>query len=352
MKGILRRSAALVLAILISLTGTAGFAQGLDTAYMDLLLEALRQQPVADRSNFAEILKITIYDAAAIDVTKTNYQTHLSDAQKTFLADNQITSTDIVKNLEALKSWSTEDRMALIDAAKYLQKSTMLMLNDKYTMTAGPGVPVMPSDEIKSELPKGGISIMKPALAAVQSFKDMEKHWSRSYVTLLTRAGVIAGYPDGTYQPENTLTRAEVITMLVKAFAKDYRTLKPAALPTDLKTGDWHYDFMTYAAYLNLYPTLEGKALPDQGLTREKTANILANMAQVLRLSNPGGEAKIYTDVATLTLSSQEDLQWLSRLGIFSGYPDGTFKPHQVVTRAEASVLMIKMMQLFYGTLE
>jgi hypothetical protein len=128
--------------------------------------------------------------------------------------------------------------------------------------------------------------------------------------------------------------------------------LKPEVLPTDLKAGDWHFDFMTYAAYLNLYPILEGKALPDQGLTREKTANILANMAQMLRLSSPGGEAKIYTDVATLTMSSQEDLQWLSRLGVFSGYPDGTFKPNQVVTRAEASVLMIKMMQLFYGTLE
>ncbi|MZQ98838.1 MAG: hypothetical protein GT601_14310 [Acidaminobacter sp.] len=348
-----KKVAAASLALMISLSGTASFADGLDTAYVDLMLTALKAQPAEERESFGDLLKITLYDADAIEVTKSNYQTQLTDTQKDFIETNGITPAIVIRNLEALKTWSFEDRMALIDAATTLNRNGMISLNNKYeTKTSTGGSVFTPPEEVKQTLTDRGIALEKPVLGIKTEFKDMTKHWSTSYVTLLTRAGVIAGFPDQTYRPEQPLTRAEVITMLVKALSKDYKTLKPAALPLDVRAADWHYDFMAYASYLGLYEVLDGRALPDEPLTREKTANLLSNMAMVLKLNPEGGTSLNFTDISTLSATSQEDLLWLTKMGIFSGYPDGTFRPQDIVTRAEASVLMIKMMQLFYGTLE
>ena len=359
-----KKGAAGALAILIALTGSAGFAEGLDTAYMDLMISALKAQPVEEREDFGELLKITLYDADAIEVTKSNYESQLTEVQKNFMESNGISDSVVINSLEALKTWSFEDRMALVDAAVTLDKSKMLTLNDKYddansggsgagTGTGSSADPVyMPSEAVKQTLIEKGIAIDKPALAEGKSFSDLSAHWALSHVTLLTRTGVIAGFPDKTYRPEQPLTRAEVVTMLVKAFSKDYAGLKPGMLPLDVRPGDWHYDFMGYAAYLGLYEILDGRAFPDAPLTREKTANLLANMAGTLKLSAEGGASLSFRDISGLKTESQEDLLWLTRLGVFSGYPDGTFRPEQIVTRAEASVLMIKMMQLFYGSLE
>lgn len=347
-----KKGAACALAALISLTGSMSFADGLDTVYIDLMLKALENKPIEERVNFGSLLKVTFYDQETLEVTKTNYQTQLTQSQKEFMVANGITSEIVANNLEALKTWTFMDRMALVDAAITLSKNGMLMLNNKYATTVNGGSVFTPTEEVKVTLLPTGISINKPILGQKQSFKDMGTHWSGSYVTLLTRANVISGYPDGTYRPEVTLTKAEVITMLVKAFSKDYNTLKPETLPMDVKSTDWHYDFMTYAAYLKLFEFNGDMALPNEPLTREKTANILANMAMTLKLNPEGGTSLTFSDISHLSRTTQEDLLWLTKMGVFSGYPDGTFKPNQVVTRAEASVLIIKMMQLFYGNLE
>lgn len=359
-----KKGAAGALAILIALTGTAGFAEGLDMAYMDLMISALKAQPVEEREDFGELLKITIYDADAIEVTKSNYESQLTEAQKDFMESNGINASVVVSSLDALKTWSFTDRMALVDAAVSLDKSKMLTLNDKYQdnntggsgagagTSTGSGQASMPSEEVKQTLVEKGIAIEKPVLAEGKSFSDLSSHWAAAQVNLLTRTGVIAGFPDMTYRPEQPLTRAEVVTMMVKAFSKEYKMLKPGVLPLDVSPLDWHYDFMGYAAYLGLYEVLDGRALPNEPLTREKTANLLANMTEVLKLSTEGGISPSFKDIGTLKAASQADLLYLSRLGVFSGYPDGTFRPNQVVTRAEASVLMIKMMQLFYGNFE
>lgn len=347
-----KKATALALGVLISFSSSAGFAAGLDTAYLDLMLKALENQPKAERVDLGGLLKVTFYDQETLEITKTNYQTQLTQAQKDFMAANGIDSAIVANNLEALKTWTYADRMALVDAAVNLNKNGMLMLNNKYATTVNGGSVFTPPAEVKETLLPNGIAIEKPVLGLKQSFKDMGTHWSGSYVNLLTRAGVIAGYPDGTYRPEVTLSRAEVITMLVKAFSKDFSALKPETVPVDLRPADWHFDYMAYATYLKLFQTQGGLALPNEPLTREKTANILANMAMTLKLNPEGGTSLTFSDISHLSKSTQEDLLWLTKMGIFSGYPDGTFRPNQVVTRAEASVLIIKMMQLFYGNLE
>jgi len=134
-----KKGTACALAALISLTGSMSFADGLDTVYIDLMLKALEAQPVEERVDFGDVLKITLYDNETIEATKSNYQSQLTSAQKDFMNSNGITSETVVENLEALKTWSFSDRMALVDAAVTLNKNGMLSLNNKYITTTSTG---------------------------------------------------------------------------------------------------------------------------------------------------------------------------------------------------------------------
>ena len=47
---------------------------------------------------------------------------------------------------------------------------------------------------------------------------DIKNHWAQKNIEELVALGAVAGCPDGTFKPDNTITRAEFATMLVKAF--------------------------------------------------------------------------------------------------------------------------------------
>jgi len=76
------------------------------------------------------------------------------------------------------------------------------------------------------------------------SFADVENHWSKSYVRKAATAGWIAGYPDNTFKPENYITRAEVMTIINRVLS---RSVNKAGLHADtrywidMKEDEWFY---------------------------------------------------------------------------------------------------------------
>ena len=57
-----------------------------------------------------------------------------------------------------------------------------------------------------------------PPAPAGGSFSDVSGHWAEAWIEQLKAEGITSGYPDGTYRPENPVTRAEMAVFLVKAF--------------------------------------------------------------------------------------------------------------------------------------
>jgi hypothetical protein len=51
------------------------------------------------------------------------------------------------------------------------------------------------------------------------SFNDISGHWAEGWIEQLKEEGITSGYPDGTYRPENQVTRAEMAVFLVNAFS-------------------------------------------------------------------------------------------------------------------------------------
>lgn len=94
---------------------------------------------------------------------------------------------------------------------------------------------------------------------ATKSFTDLSGHWAKSYVELAAGNGWIAGYPDGTFGPDKKITRAETVTMINRVLervpAKESRLLSRSIMLTfpDNEPGEWYYIAIQEASNSHTY---------------------------------------------------------------------------------------------------
>lgn len=148
----------------------------------------------------------------------------------------------------------------------------------------------------------------------------------------------MTGYPDGTFGPEKPITRAEMATVLVRLFGKD-KSVKPAAkIFTDAAQTHWAKSAIDLAADSGLmdgYP--DGSFKPEQTITRAETATIAARLSSATE--GAGGDS--FSD--TVGHWAAPAIVKAKATGVVNGYEDGTFRPEQTLTRAEAVTMFNKL---------
>lgn len=162
-----------------------------------------------------------------------------------------------------------------------------------------------------------------------------------------TLKSYIAGYPDGTFRPDEGITRAEAAQMLYNIINGDVTTspISPYSLMsaksfTDVEAGDWFYKAVTYLADVGIisgYP--DGSFRPGNTITRSE---FTAMVVQYMGLSTDG--VSDFPDVpsgywATGFIAAAKSA------GIITGYPGGIFAPENNVTRAETVTILNHMME-------
>ncbi len=177
-------------------------------------------------------------------------------------------------------------------------------------------------------------------------FTDMAGHWAEATVVKLAGMGVISGYEDGTFRPDNTITRAEAASILVRALKL------PEASETELAFADkdaipaWAKKSVAQAAKAGLlkgYPADGGFVFRAQNaLTRAELAAIMSRAAAQKGLSQTQ-PAPAFKD--QLPDWAKEAVALAARTGLVSGYPDGTFRPDKPVTRAEAASMVLRLLE-------
>ena len=145
------------------------------------------------------------------------------------------------------------------------------------------------------------------------------------------------GYPNGTVKPEGKITRAEVSTIFFRMMTDDSRN-------SNWSSVNNYNDVGTEAWYNNAISTLSnGKAIigypdgsfrPDAKITRGEFATMASRFLSGTSLLTNNK----FTDVKGNW--AEESINKLASLGLISGYTDGSFKPDQEITRAEAATLM------------
>lgn len=166
---------------------------------------------------------------------------------------------------------------------------------------------------------------------------DIVGNWAYTQITDLMEKGIVAGYEDKTFKPDNNVARAEFMVMINKAFG--YSQAKEIGY-TDVKAGDWFYNDVAIASaagYIAGYD--DGSMQPNNPVTREQAAVILA---KVLALDTSAYKLLPFTDTDTIGAWSLNSVSALFDAKMISGYLDGTFKPTNPINRAEAAVLIGK----------
>lgn len=180
-------------------------------------------------------------------------------------------------------------------------------------------------------------------------FADIDKSWAKTDIQRLLELGIISGYPDGMFMPDKAMRRAEFAALMVKALkleAKSEKTFKDTA-------GHWAENYILTAASDGLASGFEdGQFAPDAVMTREQLVVMAVLAAQKMRqeqwrLNDSSTAINLpFKDHDTLHRWAQNYVAKAYELGLISGYADGQFKPKSAVTRAEAAVVMLKVMAL------
>lgn len=122
------------------------------------------------------------------------------------------------------------------------------------------------------------------AQAETITFSDVDATTTRGQaIYKLVKAGVVLGYPDGTFRPDAEITRAELCKIVNLIFGYTEKEENDPGF-SDV-TGDWYYDYVMAAkkaGYVKGYD--DGTFRPDNKITREETATILTRVANVYDL--------------------------------------------------------------------
>lgn len=170
---------------------------------------------------------------------------------------------------------------------------------------------------------------------------DISGHWAETTINNLVQKGVINGYEDGTFRPENSVTKAEYIKLLMKATKQS-----PSESFTqfeDVNTS-WAREYICRAFSLDILDNINSSDTvfgAEEPITRAQAAAIMGR-----QLAPDTGGGLPFTDSAEIPGWAAPPIAACVNLGLINGNDDGTFKPNSSLTRAEAATIIERVMNL------
>lgn len=174
------------------------------------------------------------------------------------------------------------------------------------------------------------------------SVTDISGHWARETIEKWTSSGLASGYPDGSFRPDNRISRAEFVTLVNKAFNKQDR--EATSEFSDVAPADWYYREVASgqaAGYISGYP--DSTFGPGNPISRQEVASIIVKLKGLS--ANGDSAIQSLTDAGDFPVWSKSSISAVVVHQIMRGYPDGTFRAENFITRAEAIVTLDKALE-------
>ncbi len=177
-------------------------------------------------------------------------------------------------------------------------------------------------------------SISMTAAAPICLASDLDGHWAEEYFLALEEMGIIAGYDDGSYKPDEKITRAEffaVINRITKVIKNIGSTF------SDIPENAWYknaVDFAYTAKYASGYD--DGTFHPNDYIKRSEAAAAICKAF--------GGDIETLSDFTdSVPVWAEGFVDMLVSAGLLSGYDDGTIRADDYITRGETVTIFKKL---------
>lgn len=175
-----------------------------------------------------------------------------------------------------------------------------------------------------------------PAEMGKYLVSDFQSHWAAKYLGHFIFADILKGYEvqPGQYQvkPDNNITRAEFVTILVRAL--NLGTNNSGKSFVDVPSGAWYADSVRIASSLGIVNGIDATHFgPNLNIKRsEIAAMVIRAFGNTLQQN---GSTKVFTDLAA-NHWAKAYIDSAVKAQVINGYPDNTFRPENYATRAEA----------------
>ncbi len=323
------------------------YTNQLKTSGTEKVLSLLLKQGYKNIEELQEdfVLKTTI---AAIRYSNTDGTAHI----KSILEDNNAVNKFDFSNYEKDKE-NTID-LLLLNSTKWGHSDIQEILDTELEEDSDD--PTTPSGSGGSGITSTGQSaggysqnysiggLTETTTSEAPTFTDLDGvEWAREHIEALAAAGVVSGRGNGIYAPLDSVTRAEFLQMLVKALGV---TSENATCDfADVIAGEWYYNAVATGTTFGLASGYGNGYFGTTDLITRQDAAVMLNNAAVKsgKELTAAGEDIDFADKAEISDYAADDVEILVKAGILSG-ANGSFMPKNNATRAEAAVMISKLM--------
>ena len=177
-----------------------------------------------------------------------------------------------------------------------------------------------------------------------EGFDDIKGHWAEKEIKELLEKGILKGVSENSFDPDGNLTRAQIAVILKRALNLQNGDMEFS----DVSKHAWYYEGVASVGSVGLIMGSDGCFRPDDKITREELSTIIARMID--------SEEKEYS-LDNLEFSDKENISDWAVKGItvcyenaiVKGMENGEFMPKNPTTRAQAAVIISKVLQLKGG---
>jgi len=188
-----------------------------------------------------------------------------------------------------------------------------------------------------------GAATGTPTVPSVE-FSDIASHWAKESIDRAVKLGIVNGYQDGNFRPENVVTRGEFAVMLSRALQ-----LEGEGDPLSFNDLDgipaWAQSHVARAVAAGLIGGFEDGTFRSAGnLSRAQLAVMIARAAD-LKLNE--ADAVTFSDGDVIPAWAQKEVAAAVKAGLIQGKEGNIFDPHATATRAQALTLIMRLVDRF-----
>lgn len=180
-------------------------------------------------------------------------------------------------------------------------------------------------------------------------FTDVTGHWAEYWINYSNLINLVNGFPDGTFRPDNEVTVGEYIKMISMIFYWEYEHKQP------MEGEHWalQYVKLMQRKYIVPFEKYETSEELDRVIIRNEMATLslkaLIHRAagnSIVEIDEDAGEKVLFVDTNELNPEDRMYINTLVKYKLINGFEDGTFKPYDGLTRAQA-VKIIYLIKYF-----
>lgn len=181
--------------------------------------------------------------------------------------------------------------------------------------------------------------ISVPTTVYGATFSDIRGHWAESYINKAVSAGFVKGYPDGTFCPDKSVTRAEFTSMVNKALGNTGST---SVTFSDVPSNEWYYNDVAKGISATFVGGYDNNTFrPDNPVSREEAAAMVSRFVPTYGTS---GSISSFKDKGSISSWATDAVAKIYGKGYMGAYEDGKYHPQDSLTRGMTAKIICSIL--------